>query len=420
MTKTIGSLLAFAATTSIALANGGNGDEKKNNAYQNQGGVSWKPGSGVVFDGGDEFALRLMNQLQVQWGYASNEDAPNANSFDVRRARMMLSGHVFTRDLTYQVWLEGTDDVNTTTGANNGAVKEAWAQWDFMNSDSGHVGLRVGQARSHVGLEFTGDPAGLFFVERSSATETFTGVRSTGAWLHGSHAENKFRWTAGLQNGDVSAGAFGIAEVGEEVANADNELTFVAAVSFDPLGDFMNGGNGEWYRQGNLGDVQETRGTIGAGVMIGNNRNTANSNDVESTLININTAWAFQGGLALQGEVYLRTDDPDVTGGTEEDAEGFYVQGMYALEKSGDSNIQWGLGLRFNQINTDNTVNFLTGSPGLMGAPGDVTEISAVVNAFYHGHACKTQFEYTWQDVGPDAGSDMTNHLFRIQFQLLF
>jgi hypothetical protein len=77
--------------------------------------------------------------------------------------------------------------------------------------------------------------------------------------------------------------------------------------------------------------------------------------------------------------------------------------------------MQWALGLRVAMIDTDDTAVFLGGTPG------ELTDISAVLNAFYHGHACKTQVEYTLQDVQPDGAiPDATNHIIRVQFQLLF
>ncbi len=108
-----------------------------------------------------------------------------------------------------------------------------------------------------------------------------------------------------------------------------------------------------------------------------------------------------------------------------EEPTGFAVSVGYLLEKSGDSAIQWGLGLRYNMIETDegavgSGVDYLTGAQGIGATLGDATEISVVVNAFYHGHACKTQIEWTMQDLEPTGGADTTNHLLRIGFQLEF
>ena len=224
-------------------------------------------------------------------------------------------------------------------------------------------------------------------------------------------------------NDDVAAGS-GFSTEGS--SNGETELTYVGSVSFDPMGDTTGGKGNEGFAQGDLEGAKDVRGTIGAGVQLGNNDSTGNGiSDVESQQININTAWMLGNGLTAQGEIFMRTDDPD--GGTSQDTQGWYAQATYTLPKSGDSAIQWGFGARVNMIDADDA-STATGVfqtiPGLgatgSGTGGDVTELSFVADAFYHGHAAKTQIEYTWQDVNPDAGSSDTNHIIRVQFQLLF
>ena len=418
MSTSIASLLAFAVSTSLALANGG-GDEKKGNPYQ--GGSSWKPGQGLQLADGEDFSLRMSNQLQVGWEFQANETSNDLNSFDVPRARIALTGHAVNKDLTYRVMLDGVDD--GTSGG--GALKDGWAQWAFSKSEGGSLALRLGQGLSGHGLESTGCEGGLFFVERSTASRQFgqDRTRDTGAWVHGSHSENKLRWVAGAMNDDVASGS-GFSTEGS--SNGETELTYVGSVSFDPMGDMTNGKGNEAFTQGDLEGAKDVKGTIGAGIQLGNNTSTTPDNpDVESQQININTAWMLGNGLTAQGEIFLRTDD--TTGGTSEDTQGWYAQATYTLPKSGDSAIQWGFGARVNMIETDSASTFFTTIPGLLangtvpvGNPGDVTELSLVADAFYHGHAAKTQIEYTWQDVSFDGGNDSTNHIIRVQFQLLF
>src|SRR5262249_60715876 len=66
MTNSIGSLLALAVTTSIALANGGGGgDDDKKNPYQDKGG--WQPGSGITLAENDEIRLKILDNIAIQW-----------------------------------------------------------------------------------------------------------------------------------------------------------------------------------------------------------------------------------------------------------------------------------------------------------------------------------------------------------------
>jgi hypothetical protein len=409
MTNSIGSLLALAATASIALANGGGGDEKKANPYKSPE-TKFTPGQGIVLADTDEFGFRLSNQLQVLFEFEALDIGDDIANFDVPRARTTFEGHVFSRDIMYLLRLDATDD-GIGGIINDGPIKDAWAHWNFSKGEGSTIGLRVGQGRTYHGLEATSSEEGFYFVDRSLTSNTFASVRSRGAWVHGSHNENKLRWCAGVQNGDVAAGATGIAEVGEETSNADNELTYVGSISFDPMGDMTYGKNNEAIRQGDLNyDIKELMGTVGAGIMLGNNTGVAG--DVEAMSVNLNTAWCFGDGITAQGEVFIREDDPTV--GATEDTMGFYVLGTYTLPKSGDSPVQWGFGLRLNMIDTDDTAVFLGGTAG------EITEITAVADAFYHGHACKTQIELTLQDADPDGAASQTNQIFRVQFQLLF
>jgi hypothetical protein len=406
MSKSIASLLTFAVTTSLALANGGEGDKK--NPFQ--GGSSWKPGQGLQLAQGEDYSLNLAGQLQAGWSYSSVENGDDANSFEIPRARLAFTGHAINKDLTYRLMLDGTDT--------DGALKDGWAQWAFSKSEGGNLSLRMGQGLSGYGLESTGSETGLFFVERSTTSRTFGQDRSrdTGAWVHGNHSENSIRWVIGAQNDDVAAGSIYSAEGG---ANTDNELTYIGALSFDPMGDTTGGKGNESVMQGDLEGAKDVKGTVGLGYQLGNNSAGGGTGaDVESNQLNINTGWMLGNGITVQGEYFTRTDDVD--GGASEDSNGWYAMGTYTLPKSGDSAIQWGFGARVNMLSTDDTTANLNDISGLAGVAGDVTEISLVANAFYHGHAAKTQIELTQQDASPDTGTDSTNYIVRVQFQILF
>ena len=411
MTKSIVTgLLAFAVSSSLVLAQ----------EPAAAGGWSAKPGSGLKYDGGDAFSFNLANQLHSQWSYMSLDNGvPDINSFAVNRARTTLSGNVFNKNINYVLKLDAVD----SGPAGDGNLKDGHVTWNFVTGDN-TIGLRFGQGKVLYGLEGTGSSTGLFFVNRSSAAQDFSNNRSRGAWLVGSGAENKLRWSAGAMNGDVAGAASGIADVGEESANTDNELSYTAMVNFDPLGDFANGKGTESLRQGDFRtDDKSLKGTIGAGVALGNATSFVTGTDVESTSINLNTAWSVE-GFQVMGEYFMRTDDQQGAVVDEEEPTGWAVSGTYVMPKSGDSGIQWGFGARLNMVESDlgnnGTVSYMTGLTGIGAANGDATEISVVANAFYHGHAAKTQIEYTFQDVDMGAAGDATNHILTIAFQLLF
>lgn len=434
-------LLAIAAAASLLP-----GQESKPAA----GGWSSKPGAGLKYDGGDAFGLTVLSRIQVHYTFSANESfgspvitaSPGADtsSFNIRRARLSLTGHVFDKNITYAFILDAVDATSP--------IKRAWVQWNFASSETGKIGMRVGQAKTVYGLESAGSSGSLWFVERSSASRAFSDVNSRGAWFNGVMGDNKLRWSAGAMNTEVAGGLGGAgtdsqgnpitghAELGEETANADNELSYVISANFDPLGDFFDGKQTiEAFKHGDWRDEKDAslKGTVGVGVALGNGKTASpatqpvgNRPDIESTSLNVNTAWTVS-KLSLLGEYFMRTDDLQTPGtADEEEAMGYAVSVGYLLPKSGDSKVQWGLGVRYNYIETDDGtpgsgVDFLTAAQGIGSDLGECTELSVVLNAFYHGHACKTQIEYTMQDVEAEvANFDRTNHLVRVAFQLEF
>lgn len=406
MSKIATGLLAFAVSSSLLVAQG-----------DKPGGWSAKPGSGLNYDGGDAFGLKLLNRLQVHWTYSNNENAPDTNTFSIRRARTHLNGHVFNRNIHYALYLEHTDS------GTNSSLKQGWVQWNFSKNEDGEIGIRAGQAKSMFGYEATGTSAGLWFVERSIASRTFADTFTRGAWLNGRlmGKDRPVRFVVGAMNTDVARNT-GIFETGEETGNPDNELTYVLAANIDPMGDFHDGRQTvEGRRQGDWRtDDTSLKGTIGAAVALGNGVDVGTGNDVETTAINVNTAWTIN-KVSIQGEYFMRTDDLQGATQDKEEPKGFALSLGYLMDKSGDSALRWGFGVRYSMVDSDNgnngTVNYVG---ALGGTPGDLTELSFVINAFYHGHSCKTQIEYTLQEREPTGGTDTTNHILRVGFQLEF
>jgi len=251
-TFTIG-LLATAVSASLAMANGGEGENK----FQDKSPVSFKAGSGITFDGGDNFSLNLMNRLQIQYSNTFGDDVTDEESqnFDITRARTSLTGHAYNKNITYKLQLDWAQDENN--------IKDAWAQWNFVHGEGSTVGVRILQSKTFHGLESTGTSGGTYFNNYSVASQFFANTRSRGAWLHGNHMESKLRWTAGAQNGGVS----NVVDGDDTADNEDNELVYVASANFDPMGDYVGGGKTyESYTQGDLEGSADLKGTVGVGV----------------------------------------------------------------------------------------------------------------------------------------------------------
>ena len=377
-------LLAVAVSSSLLVAQG-----------EPAGSWSAKAGSGITYDGGDRFGINMLNFVQARWAFGNNENAPDSNNFDVPRARTLLRGHAFNKNINYVLQVDYMDDTSVSI------VRDAYVHWNFADG----VGLRLGQGKTQWGLENTGTIRGTMFTERSLASDRFNWDRTRGVWVMGTNLDNKLRWSAGLVNGRAN----------EENDNDDNELGFVASANLDLMGDYF-GGAREWWSQGDLRDGDRNlMGTIGVGLAMDNTKKVAAppviGADVETDAINVNTAWSVQ-GFQVIGEYYTSSEQEDAANGKDVTIDGYYVQGTYALNKSGDSALRWALGLR---------TSFVDNSEAAANA-AETTAVSVVLDALYQGHNCKTQFELTKRDNDPTApnSKDTTDYILGVAFQLVF
>ena len=418
MTKSIATgLLTFAALVSIAQAQEGA------KAAAPEITTSYEGGKGFTVKRGEDFSLNVSGFLQANWSFANNEDAEDSSTFNVPRSRMTFKGNAFSKDLLYTLQLDASDQGSS----GDGAIKEGHVTWNFVSGDY-TMGVRLGQGKANYGFEGTGSSSGTFFVETSAATKGFANSYSRGAWLIGRGMENRLRWTLGAMNGDVANGlGSSYIDRGEESANGDNELSYNGTINFDPVGKLVDGNN-ESFRQGAFGEG--THGTVGLGFALGNGADNTGTTaapvrgeDIESTSVSANTAWSID-SFQVMGEYFMRTDDLQGATKDEEESDGFVVSGTYILPKAQGSDMRWGFGLRYcmaeNDAGDNGSVNYLSGLRGISSTEGEVTEITAVVNAFYHQHMAKTQIEVTKQDVEADAGGEASNYILTVAFQLAF
>ena len=400
----LGAVLSCLFPTLCAAAAGE--DPPAGAAFQPAEPISLRPGSGITFDGGDDFRLNLLNRLQVQYQHSFGADAregfmgwleddeDNNQDFEVRRARTRFSGHAFHTGIRYQLEMDWTEVDE------EGALLDAWTQWNFLDTGSEWIGLRFGQGKTHHGLEATGTSAGLAMVERSIATNLFSNRRAQGAWLNGQYGEGVLRWFAGVQDSFV-AGGLERFTTGWNTTE-DNEVVYVASMQLDVLGDFLATSGGEDYEAANQGDVGNSPcllGTFGGGVAyddrgVGSLPPPAPVAIDQSTSWNANTAWRYAGWWATAEYYRNRTDFAD---GTEPVSDGYHLAVNYSFPKSGDSRLQWGLGARYADIQLGNDFGALV--PG--GLQGDsVDQIGGVLTAYVRGHTCKVQAEVNRTSFG--------------------
>jgi len=440
MRKPIGlGLAAVIATTSIAMA-GGRGEDDKKKAEEARKNADAKmlerlaasptkaqdvevtaaPGTGITFEVGDEFSLRLNNWVQVLYRYSALDDrepvvggvsSQDTSNFSIRRARTDFTGHVFDPRKTFKVMLDWSQDIPGIS-----TIQDAWFNWDFFESEDGmsNIGVRLGQQKPHFGREFQGSGAFLEHTERSLASRIFSGFRVIGAWLHGTHMEGqKLHWWAGVGNSDPARASTAL-ESGQGANNTDNEMNWFFDVRFDPFGNVGD----EYYVQGDLDYHEEARGTVGASFMYGNEQPSGaasaltNGDDVETFSLNFYTAWHYQ-GLSALAEIFLREDESDF-GDVDSAQKGYAVSVGYVMQPSEEGGPQWGFAARWSMFNQDDVplllVNTPLGTVGGLGLTGDVDEVSGTVTNYYRnafkeesGRLSKV-FDSKFVDHSPDPG----------------
>ena len=349
--------------------------------------VSAAAGQGVTFDGGDAFSLNIYNRVQVMWGFASLEGAPEVNTFGVPSARTKFSGHAFTKNTRFAI--------NNDWAA--GGLLDAYIEQDVTDN----LIARAGAQKTLYGREATGSSGSLEFTERSLAARSFSGARSTGLVLQMSAADDKLHLHAGAFNTDT-AGGLGLSGPGG--LNADNELNYTLGVRYD-----INGDMGDTdYSQGDLESCRDWNASIGAGVWLGNEGPVVSGNDTDVTSFNVNGAFKGHGFHAIV-EFFSSSSTTDTAAATDADATGFTLQGSYQL------NDGLSVGARFSSVTIDtggSQTIFPVGA--LLVGAGDVTEISFVANKYLNGHGRKIQADVTIQEVSPDGGGETSNLIFRV------
>jgi len=380
------------------------------------------PALGFSFAGPGEGAFRVDNRVQLAWTHTSETGAgrPSNSSFSVRRARTALSGHLNDPRVTYKVQLDWA-------GGGSDNLRDAWLDWTFREARNGDViSLRVGQQKPRHGKEFTGSSAFLEHTKRSVASETFSGNRVLGAFLHGTHLDGDLlHWWAGVGNNDP-AGASTVQEAGL-TANPDNALSYYFDVHLDPFGDVGE----DSYVQADLDHSSTWRGTVGASLLVGNFQPTGTAAtltggaDVETTSANAYSAWHLNGWSFL-GEMFIRSDDSDFQQ-IESDSQGYAVGGGVVTAPREEGGPQWGLAARWSMVDQDDGPLAMAGGPIAalgntlgVGNLGKVEELQATITRYHRANNLKTQLSYRFTEVTPEGASAAELHFIDVLFQWVF
>lgn len=184
------------------------------------------------------FRLRLNGWGQLRQSVFDSRNAnPDLNQLEIKRARMVLSGHAFTPDLTYFVQIDGRSN----------AGERLYFLDYFLDYDIGHsqldlsertIGMKAGLYKLPFSFSRWASGKELQFADRSMASIFFDINRSLAWGLYGRTEvlPSPLDWEVALGNGFMT----GQADTGN-IGQLDNKMAMSARVSSVPIGTW--GGN---------------------------------------------------------------------------------------------------------------------------------------------------------------------------------
>lgn len=210
-------------------------DEPPVTRYRRGRGWLWETSNG-------KFRLSLGGRLQVRftndfWEKNADTDDENEPDFDVPRARVIVRGHAFSKDIKYKLQFDiAGDEADTEVQPLLGdpvvyksdnelaELKDAYFQYERWDAFK----IRWGQFKVPYSRHFLTSSGELQFVDRSETDKVFTPGRDVGimvAGKAGGEDDDLFEYYLSAFDGD-----------GENRSNDDHGLLFAARLAVNPLG----------------------------------------------------------------------------------------------------------------------------------------------------------------------------------------
>ena len=183
--------------------------------------VAYQIGKGFTFTSPDaRFQLSLGGRGQFQYQYLDRDDvngpAQNSGLWRIRRFKVYMGGHAFTRNLTYRV------QADLAKSGTAQMLDDAWINYRFIDA----VQLQAGQFKIPFSRgELTSDGM-LQFVDRANAVDAFKPSYDIGAMVAGKTAGGMIAYNAGIFNG-----------TGQSGTRTTNSGAWAARIVFNPFGE---------------------------------------------------------------------------------------------------------------------------------------------------------------------------------------
>lgn len=359
--------------------------------------VTAKVGDGFTVQTADDSAsIKLRGRIQLRYTHSDQEAREPSDGFQVRRARLRLSGHLLTRDLTWDVQL-AFSNLDTERDLRL-VLRDAYGNWKVHRD----LEVRFGQMKVPFDRQRVNSSGKLQMVDRSIVVGELNLDRDVGVYAHSTDLlglGKRLRYAVGVFGGDGR----------NRLATAPGLLA-VGRLELLPFGDF------DAYEEGDLDRHESPKLAVGVAAAYNSNTDRSRSTfedpfpndrrvDYRHAEVDLTFRWK---GLSLSAEVLRR--DPNkkrlvLPGGTPaivltRGAWGWFFQAGYMIT---------------DLVEVVGRVGELR--PISISAVSHVYEAGGGLNVYVHRHDVKVQADYfhLW-DVHP---SDSTDEA-RLQVQLAF
>lgn len=364
--------------------------------------VYWNNGTRLEFpDQG--FTTSIKTLIQPRYTLTdgdSDAGASNTSSFDLQRARIIISGTALNNEFSYHiehdlVETEADTEATKSEGTNSPELKDAYITWHACD----WVSMTAGQYRVPLSRQFVTNPNDLQFADRSEVSTYFDVGRHQGTHATIDLADGKGVLMAGIWNG--------ISDM-EGINQPGRDTRHVGAVVL--RGNLM--GEMNPYVEGDIEYTEDAAVNVGAVYAYGQSNTTVTVPGEELDFNSFNfDANLKSNGFSLHGEFYWQNLESDTTA-FEDESTGFYVQGGYFVKPK-----RMEVALRGGMISCEDA----GGALGICAGNEDVQIASASLNYYWWKHHLKAQLGYEYLNEEPaGAGDDETTSRWLLQLTSYF
>ena len=322
----------------------------------------------------------------------TTSDGQSKPSFRIRRAKTVLEGWFWKKELTYEIqlsWAGPEAGASTQT-----PLEDALLTWDA--SKKGSFKITLGQFKVPLGRQEMTSSGRLHFADRSLLNAEFTRGRDVGLQVSGRLSNDKVEYFAGVFNGNSAS----------RNANDNTKLQYNARVSFEPLGKVS-------YSEGAFEGWDKPLVAIAAQFENNDLSGATNLTDLNTTVLGADFVYKYK-GFSLFAEYFNRKRVPEAVSGTSSATSGASAPSGGTFHSNG-YNLEAGFFLKRDKVEV--ALRFAGYDPSGKVPSNNHRETGGVLNYYILKHTLKVVADF--RALRDDLIKE-TNKELRIQTQFIF